>query len=64
MKEIKNRKSFWIAHNNDKVVHFGGLKEGRKVQTGQPFLEEFEDEELWKKRVIELGGDFEDEEEK
>jgi len=63
MKEIKNKECWWIAHNDADVVHFGRLEEGESVQTGQPNLEEFQDEESWKARIVELGGELPPEEE-
>jgi len=63
MKEIKNKEVWWIAHNDNDVVHHGKLELGSTVQTGQPNLEEFTNEEVWKARIVELGGELPVEEE-
>jgi hypothetical protein len=50
---------YWIAHNNENIVHRGVLPpNGCSVSSGQPFLESFASEEEWLMRLQELGGDF------
>jgi hypothetical protein len=51
-------KTWWIAHNNDDVVHCGELEEGHRVTTGQPEFETFDNVEDWEARVVELGGEL------
>jgi hypothetical protein len=53
--------SYYIAH--DPSVHYGEVKVGQRVQTGQANLEIFENEITFKERLIELGIVLEDEDE-
>lgn len=50
MEEIK----FYIAHNNADIVNFGQASKNSVISTGQPYLEEFESEEEFSKRLGEL----------
>jgi hypothetical protein len=50
---------YYIAHNPS--VHYGQIKVGQRVQTGQDNLEIFEEEITFKERLIELGIVLEDE---
>jgi len=60
---------YFISHNADPyslrsqatVIHKGKLKQGQAVQTGQANLEEFDDEDSWKRRLAELGYEWDDE---
>jgi hypothetical protein len=55
MEDIK----FFIAHNNDDIVNFGKVAKASVVSTGQPHLEEFENEEEFSARLNELKKDSE-----
>ena len=55
MEDIK----FFIAHNNDDIVNFGKVAKASVVSTGQPHLEEFENEEKFSARLNELKKDSE-----
>ena len=46
-----------ICHNNDDVLHISILEEGDFLETGQPELEVFDNEEDLKDRVEEISGD-------
>lgn len=46
--------TWWIAHNNNDVVHFDMAREGLVVSTGQPFFETFDNKFDWEKRITEL----------
>lgn len=35
---------YYVAHNNEDVFHYGKLEEGQVMDTGQPYVEEFETE--------------------
>lgn len=55
---MKVEKDTWfIAYTPDTdIVHFGFVSQGKQLDTGQPNLELFDDEESWTDRVHELGG--------
>lgn len=46
---------YWIAHNGGKIVHFGHLKAGEVLATGQPILEWFASEEAQMARLEDFG---------
>lgn len=46
---------FIICHDGGSVVHYSEVAPGTNVASGQPFYEEFDDEEEWKNRLKELG---------
>jgi len=48
-------KTYWIAHNRKDVVHYGYNEPPAKMETGQPYLEEFDNEEDWEARLRQLG---------
>jgi hypothetical protein len=59
-KEIKGTKkvTYYIAYNLDeKIFHFGEIKKGGVLTTGQPELEEFSTKTEFKKRLDELTGE-------
>ena len=47
---------YYIAHNNKDVVHYSRVCPGCEFSTGQPFIEEFDNEEEWIARINELKG--------
>lgn len=47
--------TYYIAYNNNGIVHYGKLAINQEVSTGQPFLETFQDEALWENKLLELG---------
>lgn len=49
--------TYYIAHGPD-ALHFGRVKRGQTLNSGQPHLETFADEDAWRERVLELGGEF------
>lgn len=46
---------YWIAHNNDDIVHYGWATDMAHVATGQPELESFADQAAFIARLAELG---------
>ena len=46
---------YWIAHNNDDIVHYGWAEDMTQVYTGQPELESFADQDEFIERLAELG---------
>lgn len=54
MKKTFDKETFVIAHNEADVVHAAKAEPGTKFETGQPVVEEFEDKEAWKERLVEL----------
>lgn len=51
-----SQQTLWfIAHNGADVVHHGTLEPGIGVETGQPELEIFDNEEGWIARLGALG---------
>lgn len=57
--ENDNYPFYFIAYNDGvtpAIVHFGEIKEGQVVETGQPKHEVFEDETAWINRINELKG--------
>jgi len=52
---------FFIAH--EPLIHYGELKEGCEVSTGQTNLEIFENNQDYNAKLIELGIILEEEEE-
>lgn len=46
---------YWIAHNNDDIVHYGWSPDMAQVTTGQPELESFADQAAFISRLAELG---------
>lgn len=55
-------KTWYVCHGND-VVHFVEISEGSAVVSGQPNIEEYNNEEEAVARATELGYVFEQEEE-
>ncbi len=47
---------YYIAHNNNDVVHYSRVCAGCEFSTGQPFIEEFDNEAEWIARINELKG--------
>jgi len=56
-----DNKTWYVCHGND-VVHFVGIAAGSAVVSGQPNIEEFNNEEEAVARATALGYDFEQEE--
>ena len=46
--------TWWIAHNDDDVVHSGTITEGNTLTTGQPNLETFDNRRDWEDRLLVL----------
>ena len=53
---VVEKDTWFIAHNNT-IFHPGHCKAGESFDTGMPILEEFDNEEEWKARAIELNID-------
>lgn len=50
MPELKDHTSekWWVAHNNDfSVIHYGKVKIGQVVSSGQPSLVTYDTEQSW-----------------
>lgn len=54
---IAEQLTFYIAHNNTDVFHYGIIQSGRSLSTGQPNLETFVVLQDWADRLIVLGID-------
>lgn len=50
--------SYIICHGPDGAIHFSKVDSGMTVHTDQPNVEDFDNEEDWKARIQELGGDI------
>jgi hypothetical protein len=50
-------KTWYVAYNNNDVVHYGFVDLNQTMTTGQPFLDEFTTEEDMILKVDELKGD-------
>jgi len=50
--------NFYLAHNKKNVFHYGSLREGQIVSTGQPYLEYFLKEQDLINRLLELGQEY------
>lgn len=48
------KQTWWIAHNNDSVFHYGSAAEGQRITTGQPFFETFDNRIQWEARLLEI----------
>jgi len=65
MKDLKAKeKTWWIAHNNKDIFHYGIVERGNEVTTGQPELETFTDETSWRARATALGFEIKDQPDK
>lgn len=60
MSYIVNKDTWFIAHNNVDVFHYGFAEIGKALDTGQPILEEFDNEVDWLDRLSELNISTED----
>lgn len=49
------QKTWWIAHNNDSICHYGLIQTTQQVTTGQPVLEDYTDVSTFIQRLIDLG---------
>jgi hypothetical protein len=47
--------TWYIAHNNGEIIHYGVVFEGSQVTTCQPEFETFDNESVWNARKAELG---------
>lgn len=54
MEEQYNMK-YYLAHNGSDVCHCIELEEGQVIETGQPYLEQFDTQEECYARMEELG---------
>jgi len=48
------KKTWYIAHDNDKTFHYGVCEVGTNLDTGQPYLEEYYTEKEWIDRLAEF----------
>lgn len=59
MKKTYETTTYVICHGANNALHFSKVNPGTTLHSGQPNIEEFDNEEAWKARVTELGGVFE-----
>jgi hypothetical protein len=52
---IVEKDTWFIAHNGEDIFHVGMSEKGTALDSGQPYLETFENEQEWKARCEELG---------
>lgn len=56
VKQIVDRDTWFIAHNEElTVIHYGFCPKGTALDSGQPIIEEFDNEADWLIRLAELG---------
>lgn len=56
MKQVTTEDTWFIAHNADySVIHYGWVAKGRELDSGQPIIEEFDNEAAWLVKLAELG---------
>lgn len=60
MKRTFTATTYVICHGAGDVVHSSKIEAGSTLRTGQPNVEEFDNEDQWKARIQELGGDSPD----
>lgn len=60
MKRTFTTTTYVICHGAGDVVHSSKVEAGSTLRTGQPNVEEFDNEDQWKARIQELGGDSPD----
>jgi len=58
MKKTYDQTTYVITHGLGDTVHFSKVDPGTTLSTGQPNVEEFSDEQVWKDRITALGGDI------
>lgn len=46
--------TWWIAHNNDNVFHYGSCPEGQQISSGQPLFETFDNRNDWELRLQDI----------
>jgi hypothetical protein len=46
--------TWFIAHNGEDIFHVGMSEKGTALDSGQPYLETFDNEQEWKARCEEL----------
>jgi hypothetical protein len=51
---------YYLAHNEIDVFHYGELKDGQVIETGQPYLEFFDNLNDLKIRVNSFGLEFDE----
>lgn len=49
---IAQKDTWFIAHNGAEIVHYGFVEVGKSLNSGQPIIEEFDDEEEWRNRLL------------
>ena len=54
MRHIFTTQTWWIAHNNNDIVHYGQNNSGQ-LDTGQPNLQLFYTEQQWLDRLLQFG---------
>jgi len=52
--------TYFLAHNEIDVFHYGELLEGQVIETGQPFLEYFNTLDELKDRLAILGTEYQE----
>lgn len=58
MKKTYTQTTYVITHGLGDAVHFSKVDPGTTLSSGQPNVEEFSDEQVWKDRIVALGGDI------
>jgi len=55
MKQVTTEDTWFIARNEDlTIIHYGFAPKGTDIDTGQPIVEEFDNEADWLARLLEL----------
>jgi len=57
MEKVYSNEAYVICHNGEDVIHPVKVQPGTNLATGQPYVEEFDDEASWLARLTELGFD-------
>ena len=56
LRQTVDKDTWYIAHNEDlTIIHYGFCPEGTALDSGQPIIEEFDNEADWLIRLDELG---------
>ena len=50
---------YYIAHNGNDIVHYAQVADDEIFISGQPIIEEYENETEWINRLKELGVEYE-----
>lgn len=52
--------NYYVAHNDKDVFHYGKYEEGLKVDSGQPYFDEFETEQELIDFLTDKGVDYQE----